>query len=67
MDVAPEPASKLSKHVGHYLRDEGIVMEVGGFYSNVLRFQPPLSVEQDQLERTIEAIEDALNDWDENH
>lgn len=67
MDVAPEPAPKLAKHVGHYLRDEGIVMGVGGFYNNVLRFQPPLSIERDQLERTVDAIEDALDDWDEHH
>lgn len=66
-DVAPEPAPKLAKHVGHHLRDEGIVMGVGGFYSNVLRFQPPLSIERDQLEQTVDAIEEALDDWEGHH
>jgi 4-aminobutyrate aminotransferase-like enzyme len=56
MDVAPEPNPKLAKHVGHYLRDRGIVMGVGGFYSNVLRFQPPLSINRDQLKRTVNEI-----------
>jgi 4-aminobutyrate aminotransferase/(S)-3-amino-2-methylpropionate transaminase len=59
-DVAPAPDPKLAKHVGKSLRDQGIVMGVGGFYSNVLRFQPPLSIDRDQLVRTVEAIESAL-------
>jgi 4-aminobutyrate aminotransferase/(S)-3-amino-2-methylpropionate transaminase len=61
-DVAPAPDPKLAKHVGTSLREEGIVMGVGGFYSNVLRFQPPLSIDRDQLDRTVEAIGSALDD-----
>ncbi|WP_136717767.1 aspartate aminotransferase family protein [Halorientalis salina] len=61
-DVAPAPDPKLAKHVGKSLREEGIVMGVGGFYSNVLRFQPPLSIDRDQLDRTVEAIGSALDD-----
>jgi 4-aminobutyrate aminotransferase len=64
MDVAPAPAPKLAKHVGHHLREAGIVIGVGGFHSNVLRFQPPLTIPRDGLERTVVAIEDALDDWD---
>jgi len=60
MDVAPAPDAKLAKRVGTRLREDGIVMGVGGFYSNVLRFQPPLSISRDQLERTVDAIDDAL-------
>jgi len=61
MDVAPAPDAKLAKHVGNQLREDGIVMGVGGFYSNVLRFQPPLPISREQLERTVTAIEDALD------
>ncbi|QGX95588.1 aspartate aminotransferase family protein [Haloplanus rallus] len=64
MDVAPAPDPKLAKHVGHHLREAGIVIGVGGFHSNVLRFQPPLAIPRDELERTVAAIEDALDDWD---
>jgi len=64
MDVAPAPAPKLAKHVGHHLREAGIVIGVGGFHSNVLRFQPPLTIPRDELERTVAAIEDAIDDWD---
>ncbi|NIC00666.1 aspartate aminotransferase family protein [Halobacterium sp. R2-5] len=62
MNVAPAPDAKLAKRVGEQLREDGIVMGVGGFYSNVLRFQPPLSISRDQLERTVTAIEDALDE-----
>ena len=61
MDVAPEPDAKLAKTVSHHLREEGIVIGVGGFHGNVLRFQPPLSISRDQLERTVDAIDDALS------
>lgn len=61
MDVAPAPDAKLAKRVGTQLREDGIVMGVGGFYSNVLRLQPPLPISQEQLERTVTAIEDALD------
>ena len=64
MDVAPAPDPKLAKHVGHHLREAGIVIGVGGFHSNLLRFQPPLTIPRDDLERTVAAIEDALDDWD---
>ncbi|UHH26801.1 aspartate aminotransferase family protein [Halobacterium noricense] len=61
MDVAPAPDAKLAKRVGNQLREDGIVMGVGGFYSNVLRFQPPLPISREQLERTVTTIEDALD------
>lgn len=61
MDVAPAPDAKLAKRIGNQLREDGIVMGVGGFYSNVLRFQPPLPISREQLERTVTAIEDALD------
>lgn len=61
MEVASAPDAKLAKRVGNQLREEGIVMGVGGFYSNVLRLQPPLQISREQLERTVTAIEDALD------
>lgn len=61
-DVAPAPDAKLAKRVGKRLReDHRIVMGVGGFHKNVLRFQPPLSISRDQLERTVDALEAVLD------
>lgn len=60
MRVAPAPDPKLAKRIGEFLRDRNIIIGVGGFHSNVLRLQPPLSISQEQLERTVAAIEEAL-------
>jgi 4-aminobutyrate aminotransferase/4-aminobutyrate aminotransferase/(S)-3-amino-2-methylpropionate transaminase len=62
MDVAPAPDAKLAKRVGKRLRtEEAVVMGVGGFYSNVLRIQPPLSISREQMERIVSAIDDAID------
>ena len=60
MEVAPAPAPKLAAQIGDYLREEGIIIGVGGFYKNILRFQPPLSISRDQLDRTVQTIEEAI-------
>jgi 4-aminobutyrate aminotransferase-like enzyme len=60
MGNAPAPDSHLAKAVGKYLREQGIIMGVGGYYKNVMRLQPPLTIERDQLERTVSVLEDAV-------
>lgn len=58
--VAPAPAPELAKKVTTHLREQGIILGAGGMHSNVLRFQPPLTVTQEQLSRTVEEIDTAL-------
>ncbi|SFT00541.1 aspartate aminotransferase family protein [Halostagnicola kamekurae] len=59
--VAPAPDADLAASVRDHLRDEsGVVIGVGGYYKNVLRLQPPLSMTRDQLQRVVEALERAL-------
>ncbi|MFT4947369.1 MAG: 4-aminobutyrate aminotransferase/(S)-3-amino-2-methylpropionate transaminase [Natronomonas sp.] len=59
--VAPAPDAELAKHVAKHLREEAdIIMGVGGFHGNVLRFQPPLSISRAQLDRVVAALEDAI-------
>ncbi|WP_224449413.1 aspartate aminotransferase family protein [Haloprofundus salilacus] len=60
LGVAAAPDAALAKHVGERLREDGVVMGVGGFYKNVMRFQPPLVISRDQLERAVEALRDAI-------
>lgn len=60
MGVAPAPAPKLATAVGDHLREAGVVVGVGGYHGNVLRIQPPLTIERDQLARAVDALEDAL-------
>jgi len=61
MGVAPAPAPDLAKHVSTRLRDAGVVMGVGGFYKNVMRIQPPLSISKDQLETAVVELRHALD------
>lgn len=60
MDVAPAPAPKLAAKVGSILRERGVVVGVGGFYKNVMRFQPPLSITREQLSTAVEELHDAI-------
>ena len=62
MGVAPEPDPSLAKHVGEALTDQGIVMGVGGYHKNVMRFQPPLTIDRDQLQRAVEGLRTALRE-----
>lgn len=62
MDVAPAPAPGLAKRVAEHLRDQGIVMGVGGFHKNVMRLQPPLSIDQEQLSDAVEGLRRALQE-----
>ena len=60
MGVAPAPDKNLSGAVSDRLREEGIIMGVGGYYKNVLRLQPPLTITQRELERAMDTLEAAL-------
>ncbi|SER72545.1 aspartate aminotransferase family protein [Natrinema salaciae] len=59
--VAPEPDAEFAKHVGKRLRERGIVAGVGGYYKNVLRVQPPLSIDREQLERGVAGIRESID------
>lgn len=58
--VASKPDAHRAKHVSKCLREDGFVIGVGGYYGNVLRYQPPLTISRGQLERSIDALRAAL-------
>jgi len=61
MGNAAAPAPDLAADIGTYLREESnVVIGVGGYYKNVLRFQPPLTISRDQLKRALSALREAL-------
>jgi 4-aminobutyrate aminotransferase len=62
MDVAPDSDPTLAKHIGERLTDQGIIMGVGGYHKNVMRFQPPLTIEREQLQRVVEGLRTALQE-----
>lgn len=57
---APAPDKKLAKAIGSRMREAGVVLGVGGFHGNVMRFQPPLTVTRDQLREGVAALRTAL-------
>ena len=59
-DEAKSPDPQLAAQVKVACRERGILIGVGGFFGNVLRIQPPLVIEQDELARVVGALEDAL-------
>jgi 4-aminobutyrate aminotransferase-like enzyme len=64
MGVSPEPAPKYAKTVSERLREEGVIIGVGGFHKNVMRLQPPLTIERTQLEAAVDALRGALDEID---
>ncbi|SEV83737.1 aspartate aminotransferase family protein [Natrinema salifodinae] len=60
--AAPAPAKALAATVGDELRDRGIIVGVGGYYKNVVRFQPPLTITTDQLDRTLGELRAVLEE-----
>lgn len=60
-DESKTPAKDAAKHVQTRLRDDhDIVIGVGGYHKNVLRLQPPLTIDREPLERAVDALESAL-------
>lgn len=56
------PDADLAHAVSDGLRDRGVVVGVGGFYGNVLWFQPPLTITRDQLATAVDALDAALSE-----
>lgn len=54
------PAPDEAKRVQEECRKAGLLIGVGGFYGNVLRFQPPLVITQTQADRALDVLEHAL-------
>ncbi len=55
------PASDKAKKMVEYLKNEGVIIGLGGIYGNVLRLQPPLCITEDQATTVLEKIEQGLN------
>ena len=62
MNVAPAPNPSLAKRVGKNLLERGVILGVGGFYKNVLRFQPPLTIGRERLERAVAELDVAIEE-----
>ncbi|MBX7246046.1 MAG: aspartate aminotransferase family protein [Candidatus Sumerlaeaceae bacterium] len=56
-----EPAAAEAGKVQDLMRDAGVLIGVGGTYGNVIRFQPPLIISEDELTQAVEALGKALS------
>lgn len=54
------PASEEAKKVRDNCLSQGLLIGLGGVFNNVLRFQPPLVIAQDQLEQAVTILDRAL-------
>ncbi|MFB6082378.1 MAG: aspartate aminotransferase family protein [Halanaeroarchaeum sp.] len=54
------PDEQLAGAVSDALHEAGMVLGTGGYYKNVLRLQPPLTIERADLERAVDAIDAAI-------
>jgi 4-aminobutyrate aminotransferase len=48
-----EPAVEEAESIRTALRENGVMIGVGGSYGNVLRIQPPLTITEEEIERFI--------------
>ncbi len=55
-----EPATKQAADIRRICRENGVLIGVGGQFGNVLRIQPPLVISDVELDRAVDAIDDAL-------
>ena len=54
------PGGEECKAIRRTCYDEGLLVGAGGFWSNVIRIQPPLTIEETHVERCMEAFEKAV-------
>ncbi len=55
-----EPAAAQAAQVRRLCREAGILIGVGGPAGNVVRFQPPLTIADEELERALDTLDSAL-------
>jgi 4-aminobutyrate aminotransferase/(S)-3-amino-2-methylpropionate transaminase len=55
-----EPAAELVTRTIAEALDRGLLLMGSGVFSNVIRFLPPLNIEDSQLERGLSVLEESL-------
>jgi 4-aminobutyrate aminotransferase-like enzyme len=54
------PANTEAEAIRDALLREGVLVGVGGVYGNVVRFQPPLIITKEQIDRALNVFASAL-------
>ena len=61
-DQALTPAVAQAEAIRDFCREKGVLVGVGGAYGNVVRFQPPLVITREQIDRALDTLEDAFRE-----
>jgi len=59
-DAALTPATAEAEAIREVCRENGLLVGVGGVYGNVVRFQPPLVITKQQLDKAVDVFAGAL-------
>jgi 4-aminobutyrate aminotransferase-like enzyme len=59
-DAAKTPAPQEAAKLRAALREKGFLIGVGGTYGNVLRFQPPLVVTDQDIHAVVKALDETI-------
>ena len=57
-----EPAASETARIRTLCRERGVLIGTGGVFGNVLRIQPPLVIPQDQLDISLNAINQSIKE-----
>ncbi|MFW9807415.1 MAG: aspartate aminotransferase family protein [Candidatus Thorarchaeota archaeon] len=55
-----EPDAELAGRVRESCRKQNVLVGIGGAYGNVIRFQPPLVITEDEMEQALTALTNAF-------
>ena len=61
-DAALTPATAEAEAIRETCRENGLLVGVGGIYGNVVRFQPPLVITKQQLDKAVDVFAGALKE-----
>ena len=61
-DAALTPATAEAEAIREVCRENGLLVGVGGVYGNVVRFQPPLVITKQQLDKAVDVFAGALRE-----
>ncbi len=59
-DERKTPAAAATAKLKAYCREHGVLVGSGGVYGNVLRFQPPLVITEEQIDQALQVVDAGL-------
>jgi len=57
-----EPTSDQCKEIRKLCADYGLIVGLGGFWANVIRIQPPLTIREEHVDKAMEVFEKAVKE-----